>query len=313
MARKPRLHAPGALYHVMLRGNGGGDIFFKEEDRYHLCLLLQEGVARFGHRIHAYCLMGNHLHLALQVGEIPLSKIMQNVSFRYTRWINKRQRRMGHLFQGRYKALLVDADRYLLELVRYIHLNPVRAKLVEKAADYPWSGHRAFCGVEETPWLTTDWVLGHFAESEGLARQRYAAFVADAQGEGYRAEFHQGGNDARMLGDDRFVEALTGTAREDAAPPLTLRELARAYCVLFSIEEADLRGPARTRDISEVRGMFAWLATKHGIATLMELGSYLNRDATTLSRAVRRVETRQTKDGNLMRRLSEINNALMQA
>ena len=146
MARKPRLHLPGGLYHVMLRGNGGQAIFFSDADRYHLYLLLQEGVERFGHRIHGFCAMTNHLHLAVQVAKAPLSKIMQNLSFRYTRWINQRQRRVGHLFQGRYKAILVDADSYLLELVRYIHLNPVRTGLVKDPLDYPWSGHRAYLG-----------------------------------------------------------------------------------------------------------------------------------------------------------------------
>ncbi len=136
MARKPRLHIPGGLSHVMLRGNGGQDIFFSDNDRFYFQSLVEEGVKRFEHRIHAYCWMRNHVHLAIQVGEIPLSKIIQNLSFRYTRYINKKKSQIGHLFQGRYKAILIDADSYLLELVRYIHLNPVRAKLVTNPADY---------------------------------------------------------------------------------------------------------------------------------------------------------------------------------
>ena len=122
MARKPRLHVPGGVYHVMLRGNGGQDIFFDAEDRSHLYLLIQQGVERYRHRIHGFCCMPNHLHLVIQVKEAPLSQIMQNLAFRYTRWINTKHTRSGHVFQGRYKAILVEADRYLLELVRYIHL-----------------------------------------------------------------------------------------------------------------------------------------------------------------------------------------------
>jgi REP element-mobilizing transposase RayT len=109
MARKPRLHYPGAFYHVILRGNFRQDTFLVERYRY---------------RIHAFCLMSNHVHLAIQVGVVPLSRIMQNFCFRYTRWLNQQQERVGHLFQGRYKAVLLDADSYLLELTRYIHLNP---------------------------------------------------------------------------------------------------------------------------------------------------------------------------------------------
>ncbi|MFN2356956.1 MAG: transposase [Desulfotignum sp.] len=97
--------------------------------------------------------MKNHVHLAIQVGETPLSQIMQNVSFRYTRHINSRQKRFGHLFQGRYKAILIDKDNYLLELVRYIHCNPVRAKICENPADYQWSSHNAYLGIQKYPWL----------------------------------------------------------------------------------------------------------------------------------------------------------------
>ena len=114
MARKPRIHYPGAFYHVILRGNGGQDIFFSKNDRTKFYLLLQEGIERFGHRIHAFCLMTNHIHLVIQIGDIPLSKIMQNVTFRYTRYINARRKEFGHLFQGRYKAILIDADTYIL-------------------------------------------------------------------------------------------------------------------------------------------------------------------------------------------------------
>ncbi len=108
MARKQRIRIPGGLYHVMLRGNGGDNIFFDDEDRLHFYLLLQEGVARFGHRIHGFCLMNNHVHLAIQVADESLSKIMQNISFRYARWINKKQQRVGHLFQGRYAQFVDD-------------------------------------------------------------------------------------------------------------------------------------------------------------------------------------------------------------
>ena len=124
----------------------------------------------------------SHLHLAVQGAEVPLSKIMQNVAFGYTRWINRRQRRICHRFQGRYQAIVVDADSYLLDLVRYIHLNPVRAALVTDPLDYAWSGHRAFLGQEVLPWLTTEWVLSMFAHQADLARNRYQDYVIDGVG-----------------------------------------------------------------------------------------------------------------------------------
>lgn len=170
MARRPRLHVPGGAYHVMLRGNGGQDVFFTDQDRLYFYDLVAEGVARFGHRIHGFCLMSNHVHLVVQVAETPLAKIVQNLSFRYTRWINRQQRKAGHLFQGRYKAILVDVDAYLLGLVRYLHLNPVRAGMVEQPEAYRWSGHRSYLGMEALPWLSTEWVLGQFAKRLATSR-----------------------------------------------------------------------------------------------------------------------------------------------
>ncbi len=116
--------------------NGGQTIFFDDKDRTRFYFLVQEGIERFSHCIHAFCLMSNHIRLAVQVGDVSLSRILQNLSFRYTRWINWRRNRTGHLFQGRYKAVLVDADAYLQGLTRYIHLNPVRARMVKEPEDY---------------------------------------------------------------------------------------------------------------------------------------------------------------------------------
>ncbi len=148
--------------------------FVSDADRCQFLLLLQEGIARFGHRIHAFCLMTNHVHLAIQVDTIPLSKIMQNLSFRYTRWFNRREQRIGHLFQGRYRAVLVERDSYLLELVRYIHLNPLRAGMVQDVVDYAWSGHRAYAGLDLLPWLTEDYMLiqlAHEGKEENRSRR----------------------------------------------------------------------------------------------------------------------------------------------
>jgi len=146
MARKPRVHVPGAIHHVMLRGNAGQPIFADDTDRQRLCELLADGVERFDHRIHAYCLMGNHLHLAIEVGQVSLSREVQNLAFRYTHSFNHRERRTGHLFQGRFRSLLVDRDSYLLELVRYIHCNPMRSGLVRSPEAWTWSGHRTYLG-----------------------------------------------------------------------------------------------------------------------------------------------------------------------
>lgn len=305
MARKPRIHLAGGLYHVIFRGNGGQPVFLNDDDRYRFYLLLQEGTCRFGYRVHAFCLMTNHIHLALQVSDIPLSRGMQNLSFRYTRWINWRQKRTGHLFQGRYKAVLVDGDSYLLELVRYIHLNPVRVGIVKDPEEYPWSSHRAYLGKESLPCLTTDRLLEHFGKSFATARGGYRHFVLDGLGEEHRPEFYGTGEDSRLLGNDNFLEkCLSGTY--GIPQRLTAREIVDKVCVLYEINETELKSPSQCRNISEARAVVGWLAQELGCVTLSEVGKLVDRDVGSISSAVRRLSNRMRELPELAERVRSL-------
>ena len=297
MARRPRLLYPGGLYHAILRGNNGQTIFVDHKDRTRFCLLLQEGIERFGHRIHAFCLMTNHVHLAIQMGGIPLSRIMQNLSFRYTRWANWRQKRSGHLFQGRYKAVLVDADSYLEELIRYIHLNPVRAGIVKEPEDYPWSGHRAYLGLEMIPWLTTDWVLSQFSKRLTLARRAYRRFVHEGKGGHHQEEYHRGlGRDSRILGDDEFMDRMLGREPMRLRRKASLDRIMQEVCRQYHFEEKDFFVRGKDRELSEARWMAGWLVKELGVGTLSELGRRTGRDVTTLSSGVKRLQIRSKTD-----------------
>jgi REP element-mobilizing transposase RayT len=290
----------------MLRGNDRQAVFFDDQDRARLLALVEEGVARFGHRVHAFCLMSNHLHLAVQVADVPLAKVVQNLAFRYTRWVNRRQGRVGHLFQGRYKALLVDGDAYVLSLVRYIHLNPVRAGLVEEPADYPWSGHRAYLGLESLPWLTTAWVLGQFGEEEGAARRRYGEFVGAGLAEGHREEFHRGGDDPRVLGPDDFLRrTLSGPAAADGAGT-TLDALVARVAAAYGLSVDTLAARGRERRPAEARAVAAALAVEAGAATLSELARRFQRDVATLSEAVQGVRDRLRHSPELRERYAAL-------
>jgi REP element-mobilizing transposase RayT len=165
MARKPRIHFPGAIYHAIARGNGGKRLFFDDDD-YRYCTNLLIDMKRFGARFFAYCLMPNHIHLLIQVGSTPLSKLMHGALTRYAMHFNEKQEIYGHVFQGRYKDLLVQRDEYFVSLINYIHNNPVRAGLVASAEAWPWSGHRGFLGLEADPLLTTD---GGIVGTDGIA------------------------------------------------------------------------------------------------------------------------------------------------
>lgn len=312
MARKPRIHLPGGLYHVIFRGNGGQSVFLTEDDRYRFYLLLQEGICRFGYRVHAFCLMTNHIHIALQAGDIPLSRGMHNLSFRYTRWINWREKRTGHLFQGRYKAVLIDGDSYLLELIRYIHLNPVRAGMVNDHEEYPWSSHRAYLGKEFLPWLTTDWMLGQFGKSVAKAHAGYRTFVLDGLGEESRPEFHGGREDSRFLGDESFMDKCLASL--GGIPlRLTTQEIVDKVCHAYNIDEATLKMQSQQRVASEARAVIGWLARELGCATLSDVGKLVNRDAGSISSSVSRLSYRMQEVKELADRVRLLKAAFEEA
>ena len=206
MSRPIRIEFPDALYHVTARGDRREDIFEDDQDRQAFLLTLEQVVAQFNWLCYAWCLMDNHYHLLIQTPDGNLSKGMRQLNGVTTQTSNRRHRRVGHLFQGRFKAILVDHDAYLLELSRYIVLNPVRAGMVKAPGDWPWSSYRASAGLEPVaPWLAVDGVLSQFAKRRSLARQRYAQFVS----EGIQADSPwQNLKGQIFLGDDQFVQQM---------------------------------------------------------------------------------------------------------
>lgn len=206
MARPLRLEFPGALYHLTARGNARQPIYRDDADRRRFLELLGEVCERFRWRGHAYCLMGNHYHLVIETPEANLSRGMRQLNGVYTQAFNRRHRKVGHLFQGRYTAVLVDKDAHLLELSRYVVLNPVRAHMVKSAGQYPWSSYRAMIGKGMAPaWLETDFLLAQLAPRRGEARRRYIRFVAAGKDQPKIWQHLRG---QIYLGDEDFVKKL---------------------------------------------------------------------------------------------------------
>ena len=168
---------PNAFYHVTSRGNERKDIFKSIQDRDKFLTYLHTATERYGAVVHVYCLMSNHYHLLFETPDGNLSQIMRHINGAYTNYYNTKRNRAGHLFQGRYKAILVEADEYAAELSRYIHLNPVRARMVGEPEAYRWSSFKAYIGESEAPeWLKTDFILGYFG-SKGHAENEYHSIV----------------------------------------------------------------------------------------------------------------------------------------
>ncbi|MBJ7309983.1 transposase [Rugamonas sp. CCM 8940] len=178
MTRPLRLEFPGALYHITSRGDRSEDIYCDSGDRYAWLEIVGRTAARFNLVVHAYCQMSNHYHLLLETSEGNLSQGMRQLNGLYSQHFNRRHGVVGHLFQGRYKAILVQKDNYLLELARYIVLNPLRANMVRTLGEWPWSNHHSTMGRAAVPtWLHTDWLLNQFAASRHEAIPAYEKFV----------------------------------------------------------------------------------------------------------------------------------------
>ena len=221
MSRPLRIEFPGALYHVTSRGDRREDIFFDDTDRAALLNVVAQGMARFDAQALAYCLMGNHYHLLLHTRRANLSALMRHVNGVYTQAFNRRHGKVGHLYQGRFKAILVNREAYLLEVCRYVELNPVRAGMVTAPQDWAWSSYRAHAGLAPlVPWLDTlglyGYLLGRDAEEPAdhrLAARRYAALVAEGHGVDL---WGQGLNRQIYLGDDEFVTQMQDKADASA-------------------------------------------------------------------------------------------------
>jgi putative transposase len=259
MARALRLEIPGALYHVTSRGNAGDHIFQEEADRRLLLELLTGVVDRFAWLCHAFCVMGNHYHLLLETPRPNLSRGMRSLNSVYAQAFNRRRRRRGHVFQGRFHAVLVEKERHLLEIARYIVLNPVRARLVSAAGDWPWSSYRAAVGAAPCPsCLTLDWLLAQFGEERSQAQERYRRFVADGLGHEPWAELRGG----IYLGSEEFVRASSQHAEPiPDVPREQWQPLRRPLAELFAAEgdrgiATAYRGEGyRLRDIAEHLGV----------------------------------------------------------
>jgi putative transposase len=184
MARPLRIEFPFAVYHITSRGNARADIFNDGSDRYTFLDALSNVVIRYNWLCHAYCLMDNHYHLLIETPDANLSHGMRQLNGTYTQTFNKRHGRVGHIFQGRFRGILVEKDSHLLELCRYVVLNPVRARMVADPAEWRWSSYRATAGLAESQaFLRLDWLLCQFHTSKQAAREKYRQFVHDGMAE----------------------------------------------------------------------------------------------------------------------------------
>ena len=277
MARPLRLEYSGALYHVTSRGDRREDIYLDDTDRNEWLAVLDKVCGRFNWVVHAYCQMTNHYHFLVETVDGNLSKGMRQLNGQYTQRFNHRHRMVGHLFQGRYKAILIQKDTYLLELSRYVVLNPLRAGMVDELQDWHWSSYRAMVGLDGSPeWLDNDWLLSQFGKYRKPAVKRYQQFVLE--GIGLLSPLH----DVRhqlLLGDESFVEEYRGAAKCEE-----LREVSKAHRRSLAPALSEFQKKYEDRNEAMSR------AYSTGAYTMAEIGKHFRVHYMTVSRAVRKFE-----------------------
>ena len=322
MPRRARLDAPGTLHHVMIRGLEGQYIFRDEEDRENFLFRVGQLVKKTGDRILAWSLMDNHVHLLLFSGPSGLSTLMRRLLTGYAGWFNRKHGRIGHLFQNRYKSIVCEEEPYLLELVRYIHLNPCRVSTVKSLQEldyYRWSGHIVLIGKDRNDWQERDYVLGLFGKGQSKAIRAYRQYMEEGKNAGRRPELVGGGlirslggwskvlslrtrgeqeeYDARILGDGDFVHAIMKEADEKLVRQMKSRrekvpieDVIKKMCKGAKVREEELRGGGQRKEVSALRASIAHLLCREMGIPMAEAARKLGVGTPAIAMAIRKKE-----------------------
>ena len=328
MPRKGRIDYPGALHHVIIRGINRGRIFDDDQDREEFIRRLEAGLNKTGLFCYAWALIPNHAHLLLQTGANPLTDLMRRLLTGYAVYFNRRHKRVGYLFQSRYKSILCEEEKYLLQLIRYIHLNPLRADLVTDLGalnTFRWSGHAVLLGRCESDWQDVAAVLGRYGKTVRSARKKYLDFVERGIPEGRRNDLTGGGlvrslggwqavrrmrkggerfrGDERILGNSDFVLSVLKVAEEKLSKReqklvagWSMEKLLVRVAKQFEANVESILSGDKNRFSTQARALFCWWATGELGYTLTEAADFLNISHQAVSKAKKRGETLSQRD-----------------
>jgi len=324
MPRQPRLDVPGALHHIIVRGNNKSAIFSDDQDRTRFLQRLGENITEAKCSVYAWVLMTNHVHILFKSGQKGISTVMRKLLTWYAVYYNHRHKRTGHLFENRYKSILSEEDQYLLALIRYIHLNPVRAgmvKTMEELDRYPWSGHSAVLGKSQSPWMETDYVLLQFNETKRRARNAYRKFVAEGVALGRSPELTGGGlirskggwsnvvsarrrgereeYDERILGSGDFVNEIFKEAEKKEIRQMkirrtgkTINNIIKEECAKNRVSQAELQGGSRRKTVSDMRAKIARRSLDELGLSMAEIARHLGVNTSSITRTISKLEKR---------------------
>jgi len=310
MARPLRINYSGAFYHVTSRGNERKNVFKSKRDREKFFEYLESATQRYNAVIHAFCLMDNHYHLLIETPSGNLPQIMRHINGAYTTYFNVKRARSGHLFQGRYKAILVEVDEYAKELSRYIHLNPVRAKMVNTPEEYEWTSYQFYIGVQKPPkWLYRDFILGYFGGKVSISQKGYCNFVNAMVYEKYDNPLDEVVS-STLLGSPGFITFIKDKFLSDKKPDRdmpALKELvekASMQDILDEVESVFGKEPVLGRNVK----MF--LSQRYTCEKLKDIGTHFGIGESGVSQASRRVNDKIRSDKKLRRKIRKIEKKL---
>jgi putative transposase len=306
MARALRITFPGAFYHVTSRGNERKAVFKSKRDREKFLEYLESATLRYDARIYAYCLMDNHYHLLLETPSGNLPQIMRHINGAYTTYFNVKRERSGHLFQGRYKAILVDIDEYAKELSRYIHLNPVRAKIVQTPEKYSWSSYQFYIGKQKpAEWLYCDFILGYFGKKISSAQMGYQEYVSALAFQEYDSPLEQVVS-STLLGSADFVayikDNFISAKKPDKELP-ALKELVQKASTQDIFETVE---SAFSLDEALARNVKMYLCQKYTGKKLKEIGLQFGIGESGVSQSCKRVAQKIAKDKKLKKNIDRL-------
>ena len=288
--RQLRIHKPNTIHHVMIRGNNGQPIFFGNDYFQYFLAILEASSKKFDHKILSYCLMSNHVHLIVHIHDSPLSSLMQYINFRYARWLNHKQKRIGHLFQGRYRSLEVRNEAYLVNLFRYVHFNPIAAKMVTCLDYYAWSSHFYYLQGDAPSWMEINFILDLIRSKRNL---NYDMFINNAlESKDWKPLMRILESGKIEYNKDAVQELQAEGMREltENTVKLTPHDVLEKVCHQLNADKMALLGTSRNRSIAKQRIFFANCLLKYTEMNITDVAEFLQRTRSTLRRQLREMD-----------------------
>ncbi len=285
--RHPRIHIPNSIHHVMIRGNNRQHIFYQNNFFCRFLEILSQSAEKFDHKIIAYCLMNNHAHLLIHIHDSPLSLVMQKINYRYARWLNHKEKRIGHLFQGRYRSLHVNSEEYLVNVCRYIHLNPVAANIVDKPSDYLWSSHRYYVTQNHPTWMDINFMLSIIKNKTNLDYHDFMNNPVDR--ESWKPALYISETGDIISNKDQLYELqkndfISTTAISKFLPE---HQVSSIVCRELNIQKSQLLGPSKNNEIVKQRILLANYLLRYSDKNVTGIAKLFHRSQGTLSRQLK--------------------------